>query len=310
MAKQKTSRTNDIGHGTHDGTVDLSQKAVLVLLGTGQWTARKIDRNATRRVIEAAGADPEAGRFNKSLLPGNDLVKRIAKNISTFRQDYHYTVTLPWGDDGWRLLPAKRISEYRATFRKHQDIHNELVDKFVADYPEYREAAKQTLGTGPEGLWNETDYPSQLEIRDKYRFATDWSNIDSAEDLRVKVSEDVAKEIKREIEENTQRKLNVAVADTHNRVHAAVSAVIERLTDDPSGDPKIFRDSLIGNLKDLADLLPSLNVTDDPALGKVADAIHVKLAQLDPQALRDDADARAKTVKSAKEILEDLNGVF
>lgn len=304
MAKQKTARTGSANE--NGGTVDLSQKAVLVLLGTSQHPFRKIDREATRQVIEDNNASTEAGRFNKALLPGNELVKRIAKNISDFRQNYHYVVTLPWGDDGWRLLPAKRIGEYRATFRKHHDIHEELVDQFCASYPEYVEAAKGTLGK----LFRHEDYPTVAEVRDKYRFVSDYSNIDSADDLRVKVSEDVAKEIKKEIEENTQRKLSTAVADTHNRVHAAVSAVIDRLTDDPNGDPKIFRDSLVGNLKDLADLLPSLNVTDDPALGRVADAIHVKLAQLDPKELREDEESRKKAVKSAKDILDDLNGVF
>jgi predicted secreted Zn-dependent protease len=233
-------------------------------------------------------------------------VKAIAKNISEFRQDYLYTVTLPWGDDGWRLIPAQRISEFRAKFRHHEDIHNQLVQDFLASYEDKIEKAKVDLA----GLFSRTEYPSLEAVTAKYRFKLDWNSIADADDLRVQISEEASGEIRKAITEATEAKLSRAVAETHKRAHEVVTAVVDRLTEDENGDHKIFRDSLIGNIRDLAEILPSLNVTNDPTLAKVAEDLHNKLGKLDPEVLRNEPAAAKAAVKTAQDILAELSGAI
>jgi len=295
-----------------------------VNLQTGQWTARKLDKEETKKVVADNSCSAEAARVNKSLMPGDGLIKDIASNISDFRQNVHYVMTMPWGDDGWRLIPAASIGEYRKLFRAAEDRHSDLVSQMVQDY-HAKVAAAQAMFTGLGKLFKATDYPQSSQIASKYRFSCDWNSISDADDLRVSISEEAAAEIRREMKAANDAKLNGAVKDTYERVHGAVAKLVDRLGNDANGDAKIFRDSLLDNVKELCEVLPGLNITGDPLLAGIVDKLHGQIAGLECDDLRVDARAgkakreaqavvveenKAKVMKTAQDILADLAGAL
>jgi hypothetical protein len=91
------------------------------------------------------------------------------------------------------------------------------------------------------------------------------------------------------------------------RLYDVTAAIKERLTPEANGEAKLFRDSLIKNALDLAELLPKLNITDDPNLNQIADEIRHELSTIDPQHLRKYPDVRTDTAKTATAIMDKIN---
>ena len=73
------------------------------------------------------------------------------------------------------------------------------------------------------------------------------------------------------------------------------------------GQPKkIFRNSLISNLKDFCELIPKLNLTNDSKLEEFRKDITQKLTTLRPDNLRDSKAERKTAHKAAKDILKKM----
>lgn len=88
----------------------LSSRAMLCSLSISVWSARKHDPEALEEIAALHGARADAGQYNKLLFPKKAL-EEIHKIISEARQA-HYFITLPWGDDGYRVLPAASYIEH------------------------------------------------------------------------------------------------------------------------------------------------------------------------------------------------------
>lgn len=272
----------------------IQERAMLARLSISKWTARKYDKGVSTEV-EAAHAAKDAGRYNK-LLVDKALLEPIVKLESAART-YHYGITLPWTDEGDRLLPAKLFADYTQSVRMFRSDFDKRVQELLAKYPTEVNAARNRLGT----MYNPLDYPTVGDLRDKYKFKVEFIPVPSAKDFRVDVSEAAAAEIRTSITEATDARLNSAVKHIYTRMREMVSKVSERCT---TKDARIF-DSLIENVADFVEILPALNLNDDPILT----ALHaelVGLAGVNVQSLRDRPDVRQRTADVADAILAKL----
>ena len=100
----------------------IQERAMLAAVHISIWTAVKHDRGVSRDVAERNGAPMSAGRYNKQLLRGADKLDELRTLAGQVRQ-YFYKITLPWTDEGYRLLPANiyfdltaRMREFEASF--------------------------------------------------------------------------------------------------------------------------------------------------------------------------------------------------
>jgi len=269
----------------------LKSKAMLVQLNTSHWTARKYDAKVTKEIDESHGAH-DSGRFNKTLIVSTMLTD-IASCVGKART-YHYSVTLPWDDANQRLLPVAEYFNYVAKMEEHQNEHAKLVNAFLQEYPALRENALQRLNT----LFNEADYPHISELPKKFNISYNFTPISDASDLRVEISKSEAKEIRKNIEEGMKGKINNAKASIVERANKAVQAAYEKLSDKKA----TFRDSLIGNITEVVEIIPIVNFDDDSKL----DDLRKKLKKMDFDVadLRKDKAVRKKAAKKAKKILK------
>lgn len=83
----------------------LSSRAMLCSLSISMWSARKHDRDASEEIAQRHGAQPDAGRYHKVLLPKAAFAE-IQKIVSEARQE-HYFMTLPWDDNGYARAKQK-----------------------------------------------------------------------------------------------------------------------------------------------------------------------------------------------------------
>lgn len=272
----------------------LQNRAMLANLTIHQWTARAYDKSVSSQVEKVHGAK-DAGRFNK-LLVDKAALEPMSKVASATR-DYHYQVTLPWGDNGDRLLPAKLYLDYTKNIRKFVNDFDKCANAFAVGYPALVQAARNHLGT----MYCADDYPSAPDIRSRFSVSTGFTPVPDAKDFRVDVQKDLADEIRVSINQVVAQRQSQAVADLRRRIREVVSKIEEKL----SITGCVFRNSLIENCRDLSNLIPSLNVTDDSELSALHEDIRDRLL-VDPDRLRNSPLTRAQTASAAREILSRL----
>lgn len=283
-----------------------SAKAMLASLSICQWGNRKFERVVTDAVA-ASGRTDRAFLSTSKKLVGKDATSPITAAAARAR-DHHYTNTLPWLDSGYRLLPSANYFEYVDKERQIKAEFNDAVDGFLASYPAHREAARSSLGD----LFNEADYPDVQGLRARFRLESNFLPFPDSADLRVEIPASEIKRLSENVDARVAEALERATGDLFERVVGVVGALRDKLSSySVSPDGKVqhpFRDSAVLNLRELADLLPRLNVTNNPQLA----ALHVKLMQslcpLDPDQLRVSDTARSQAVRSADDILAALAG--
>ena len=279
--------------------MNLNDKALLVQLNISQWTGRKFDKRATQEIAANHGTTEKAGRYNKVLLPANDLLANVHKKSTVIRTEY-YRNTLPWATDGSQLLPTSNYLAFMQQFRQHKADWEQLVEQFIDAYTDLKAEAQQILGS----LYNESDYPSVDEIRRKFDIDMVVMPVPS-NDFRVEVADAELQRIQQDVEARVQDASERAMQDVWKRLYDRVEHMAEKLA-----DPKaIFRDSMIENAREICSLLPRLNFSDNPDLEQMRNEVEQKLACHHPDALRNDPDLRRDTAAEANQILSAM-GAF
>ena len=275
---------------------NLADKALLSHLSVSQWNPQKHDSRVSREVVRQAGARPDSGRFIKTLLKSNALAN-FGREVSNLRL-MHYRLTLPWIDGGARILPYNLVEEHRAEFNEHKRVAFRHVQKFFEEYSSLQEKAKDELGD----LYDPLDYPDKATIESKYRIRMHLLPIPREGDWRIKFEDEIGEQIKKSVEESMSLMLEKATSDVWERVFTVISHAYTRLAD---SDGKLFQ-SMIDHLDELADILPDLNLAEDPVLDKLSGDIRMHLGCLDIVDLRKDKNLRARAAKEAAEMLEEV----
>ncbi len=244
-------------------------------------------------------ASPHGQRYNKHLMPEDaKTYKALTSHLQSLRQE-HYAQSLAWSDDGWRLLPIKNHAAYTDAMRKGFHAADSLLNDFVYDYPNLRDAAKIQRN----GMFRDEDYPKH--IGERFGWSLEFNPVPATGDYRVELSdEEIAI-----LTESTEKRITSAFVDAQNdavkRLYECVTRIQERL-----GAPDaIFRDSLIQNARELCDVLKRLNLSDDPNLERMRHETEL-LAMAEPSTLRDAPDVRIETANRAQSILDAMKDVY
>ena len=281
----------------------LSTRAMLCSLSISQWSASKHDRQASEEIAAHHGAQPDVGRYNKLLIPKETLAE-LHRIASEARRE-HYFMTLPWDDNGYRVLPAAVYREHADKLRECSRQFMAAVEVFAAQFDQLVIESRSRLG----GLFRAEDYPTSREIRDKFGFETKVMPLPDADDFRVSLGDEERDRIKRQITASVEASLTVASRELWQRMYEAVSHMAERLSAYKTTEQGVehpFRDSIVTNLVKLVDVMPRLNVTGDPELERLTDQVHASLL-VDPAELRKSESVRADTAIKAARIAQQMS---
>ena len=269
-----------------------TDRALLVQLSISQWTARKFDKKTTKEVADSHGVTEVVGRYNKALLPLNDLLKQIHQTSAAIRQRF-YANTLPWGIEGTFILPTGNYLEFMTEFRGYKSKWLALVDQFCDQYPAIKMEAQKILGP----MYDPKDYPDDDQIRDRFKMDMAVFPVPS-NDFRVELADDELSRIQKDVEQRAQLAAQTAMRDAWDRLYAKVTHIAGKLS-----DPKaIFKDSTIENTRDLCDVLTRLNFADDPDLEAMRQEVEAKLVSHHPDSLRNDPILRQDSAAAARDI--------
>ena len=276
--------------------MNLNDRALLVQLSVSQWNARKYDKRVTRQVADANNTTMDAGRYNKALLPMNDLLDNIHKKTTHIRQRF-YENTLPWGIEGTMMLPTANYLSFMSDFRKEKSDWKTLVNIFVNNYDAMVQDARRILGA----LYDPADYPRSGDIQHKFDMDMAVFPVPST-DFRVSIGSDELSRIQQDVERRITEAQSKAMTEVWQRLYDRVKHMAEKLADPKS----IFRDSMIENAREICALLPRLNFADDPNLESMRQQVEVALLK-HPEALRNDPDLRRDTAVEAKKIMDAMS---
>ncbi len=282
----------------------LSERSMLVSLRISQWTGRRFDKKVTTEVNASHGAANDAGNFNKQLLP-KEALSEISRIVGETRTGFLQR-TLPWLDDGQRIMAASAYLQHCAWQRGQTVKFEAAVKQFLVDYPDYVNAARSRLGS----MFKQDDYPLPSELEGKFGMHMAVMPVPQSEDFRANIADAQAMQIKADIERNVNDAIKTAMHDVWSRIGEMTERMAVKLNEfRPSrhGRPAsgIFRDSLVENVKDMIAILPSLNIVGDPRLDEMVERLKT-LTTFRPDTLRSSVIARTDTAAAAQAIADTI----
>ena len=294
-------------------SISIASSAMLVELSISSWTARKLDKKVSAEVDSAKGAKTNAGNYNKNLLAGTGFLDTITKYAANARA-WHISQTLPWSDNGLRLLPVSNFIAYKEQLNTLETNYQALVDKFIVAYPNLVSAAAFQLGA----LFDRNEYPDADTVARKFKFNVNFLPVPQAGDFRVDIGEEAKQELIASCNNVYQDRLESAMKDAWGRLHEQLLRISDRLECDEVEDevdgrwervtkPRVFRDSLIENAVELVDLLKHFNLTNDPTMEQARLDLRDAINDHDAQDLRDNFVAREAVKSKVDEILGKFN---
>jgi hypothetical protein len=276
-------------------SLDLTEKAMLMDLTIKVWAGRKLDKKTTEELCNAKNAARGAARVNKVLLPDNPELKAISSAAGAIKK-FHKAMTLPWDDYGKRILLSANYFTYREGLKKRREEFDQAVNALIIKYAELLRQAPVMLGD----LYNEADYPQISEIRDKFDVVTAAEPFPSSKDFRVAISKEEIKSLQADIHDRIMARVQAGMQDLWARLFEPVKKMAETLSDQDAG----FQKSLVENVVAITELLPKLNLLEDPDLERMRQEIQRKLCGVTAKELKASGELRDKTAEEATKLAD------
>jgi len=282
----------------------IADRCVLVRLKNGKPRMSRRDKTLEERVRAQEG--DEGVVLTRKLFPNKNSPVHECNTLSNSIYAYHKKVSKPWLDDGPRTLLSERVDEYihemnrliaelapRAAFvRANWD---QLVQEAIA----YR-----TANAGPGSVAPTPDeYPSAADIDGMYNPVYAIRPIPDDGDFRT--TNPAAEALYRqELAEAEETVRNATLMTTLQALRRAV----DKLQVPIGEDGAVFRDSLVKNITSAVQEVEDYNLSNDPQITQVAQAIRDVLAGFNnnPEVLRTVQGARADTADRLKVIADKL----
>ena len=284
----------------------------------------KRDHKEAKRIQEAHGATRSVGHFDVYLI-GKEALAEI-KQIDGEIRNRHYALTLPWSDTS-RVIPIAQFEKWAGEMRDFKTRRHAAVVKFVNNWPQLIEQAKQELN----GKFNAANYPPANEVAAKFVFEVDYFAVRRGQHLQgSRLGNLFAKELETRctaIEDAAKKKVVDAFAELKTRITDKLEHFSDRMHtygDAPNPEygkkPRaketikvgVFRASTIEGLRDLVDMAKGLNFYDDPVINEVLAGIKKNLtgtgsAQDYSDKLKEDDGLRAQVAQKTDALIDKMS---
>lgn len=246
---------------------------------------KTLSREQKEQAAESFGAEGQYLSAAKKLLDTGHPAYKAVTAIRNRAVAYWRAVSLPYPEPGIRLIRQDRIAPFDQQFADLRQELAEAVEELNGRYAELREAARERLGR----LYDPTDYPADLHGM----FAIDW-DYPSVEPPQYLL--DLKPELYEQEQARMMARFEEAVKLTEEAFAGEFSKLVahlrDRLAGSEDGKPRIFRDSVVENLKEFFSRFRGLSVGSSPQLDDLVEQARQLVAGVAPQDLRDSAGLR------------------
>jgi hypothetical protein len=277
----------------------VARAAMLVDLNIAVYSGRKQDKATQGEVTAAKGsASKKAASVYKNLFAECKELDAITKFQARARAE-HYRLTMPWNDQGARLLPTAALLDYQKSMGRYQAEFARLVDAFLDKYDTLVASAAFQLGT----LFDRDEYPTRPQVARRFRMDVSFTPLPTAGDFRLDIESEVQRELVEQYERRLEAQLTQATQDAWDRLYKALSRLSDRLVIDEDGKKRTFHDTMVTGAQELCELLTAMNVTNDPKLESARCQLENLLSGVTPKELREEDSTRVQTKQKVDAIL-------
>ena len=255
------------------------------------------------QAAETFGADEDCLAASKKLLDTRAEAYKAVTSIRNRIRAYWWGMSLPYPDPGVRLIRQDQVDRFNDQMTRMQQELGEAVGLLDAQLPDLTQSARQRLGN----LYNPADYPSSLVGM----FAVDW-DFPSVEppSYLMQLNPELYEQERRRMVARFEEAVRMAEEAFTAEFQKLVSHLVERLTGQQDGKPKVFRDSALGNLREFFERFRMLNVRSSADLDGLVETAQRALKGASPQGLRDDGSLRTKIASQLAAVQASLDGLL
>lgn len=291
----------------------LANKAIRVRVRCGSMLTSRQDKQARAELAASKHIEERSISASRKLFLDSSRAKACVQSARTIK-DFVARRTLPWGDDGYRVLPLVSLTKFRQELDTLLWKHTALVDAFQANIAWEIDQDRLRLGvmfdesdyqTRKRGGYAPIDFSERLAIQPSYEPIADPSDWRSAPSERDRT----------QYQELLASVVAEATTDLTERVRSGVSALLTKIASFGSGKNAGQRvkwtNSALSDLAELADLVPELNIAGDKNLQDIAETIQRTLEPVMPKGdessvLRDSRLARSHVAVSLEGVMDRL----
>ena len=291
----------------------LKQTTTLACIETGALGLERIDRAASEKANADAGAVRKAGTVRVNRLAGADEFHKQIISIQHSACALLKSKSQPFGEeDKWRLLPNAQFEALVQSLAPIMEEYKHAVQVLEENADSILERAARNVGTFDVKL------PTKAELVGRYRLRPEFRPIPDGANFRGLDSNTIEK-LRERHDARLEEAVHIAQKDTLERFAAPLQNFVQRMVaydereirinaGDTKGKDKTgcFRDSVVGNIKELHDVLKSFNITGDSRFDELYEDLK-DLVNVKPDALRDNQPVREAMTARAKAVIDNLN---
>lgn len=301
MSTMPNPFTLNLDNGNNTNTLKrqpktLADKAMLVRVKISRWSGTARDKDETNTYKATKGA----GSVNKHLLKGSTRFKYVREALSQL-YDYHTSTTVPWLDDGMRLLPQSMYFEYTAKMRELQRCAEHAIDDLVHNW---EAEVRADMEARPDG-GSRDDYPT--DISGKFGVSLKFLPVPSEYDWRVKISDE------------DKQSLNNAIAEAQSdvavylikRIMEPVRRLANRCREFEGEQGQRWKNSVVTSVKEVCDMVSKINLSDSAEVDKLAQEIsEIVEPHVHDGSLKDNSKQREEVADKLDLVIDKMSGLF
>ena len=240
-------------------------------------------------------ADRELLSASKLILDTKNTAYRAVAAVRSEASGYWRTVTLPFPETGIRLLPQNSLGMFASTMQTYRERLQESARELSSQYDTIKSEAQRRLGT----LFNASDYPTTLD--GLFDLEVSYPTIDPPNYLMA-LHPDVYQAEQARVRERFESAVELAEQAFATELQRLTAHLAERLTGLHDGQPKVFRDSAVENLREFFDRFRRLNIRSSSELDMLVEEAQQVITGIEPQQLRDSVRLRQMVARDFEQI--------
>lgn len=283
--------------------MSLSSRSMLVSLNQKMWWANAADRQVGIQAERAHDAENRSFHVVKKLIPSEYMLP--IKRVALLGRDQHLRLTLPGLYKGQQLLATKLFDEYAMGQGYIRETFFKEVDRFVDRYPDIIAAAPARFNKA----FRESDFPDPDRIRTYFDYQLKFTPVPDAGNWLL---DDIDMEDVTTLANALTNEQNAMMRDASKKLMERITAVLENLANQAKNYKEgatsggMLRDPTIEAVQDIAELIPKMNLTNDPILDAVAKEMTSKFAHLEAKDMRQSVAVRNDVSSVAQRIMAKL----
>lgn len=260
---------------------------------------------------------------SKKLMQSREL--KDLKNAEQALRNFIKANTIKLGE--YSIISPTRFLKIKEQFNKLVDRHKEAMDIFIANVDKIKQQDKTSAGLGD--LYNESDYPSEQEIRNSFGVVWIVAPLPDMSNLQIKgLEKEDSEALLTKLNDLVNVDLSNMYQDLLNKIIYGKNPDTNNIIDDDGDEVKLgngllyaihrlanftkensFKQNTIDNIKDVCDIVEDLNALGDVRISNICANLK-RIFNKDADYLRIDDNDRNEVVMNAQEQLEEIEKVM